>query len=686
MEAADHFSSDTDNEETSPLLRGSADRRNGEITYDTNTNGSDIQSSATLERPEDYTSRWRSIRLMYLVMFLGSVTFTITMSSLWPFLQVLNPAASTSFLGWVVAAYSLGQLVASPCFGGWANLRSSSREPLTVSLMLTILSNVFYMYLESLPFHRDYFMILARGLIGFSAGNVAVVRSYVAGTTTVQERTACMANLSIFQAMGFILGPVIQAALVPISYPGPVHNVYFHLSMYTAPALLAACVATISLILLIFMFKEHRVYDDDVRSVLQNASTDIESSQNGDALSDSLKQLKYKPDYVAVFCIIFLFYGVLFMFTVFETIATPLTMDMYAWSKSKATLYQGFILGAAGVLSIIVFMLVKILAKKYNERYLLLGGFTFCLLGYFTLIPWGSQLPPIGIFTINDTVSSSDTIFALSDYVISGNHSRNTALNTHRMSKRSFDSWHPEFIHNFNIPVFGEYNSTYHVKNRDNMYDSHTGIAVDTNNISDIQDKLFLGFNLTTEASASSTTSLITNSTTSLITNSTPSLVTNSTSLITNSTPSLVTNSTASPVTNSTVTPNGCPYQYEWCRHVPVIYLAQFLGGTVLISIGYPVCNMLSYTLYSKVLGPKPQGLWMGWLTASGSLARVLGPIYVSQVYNSFGPQITFGSCCGFIALTIVFYLIVFRRLVPFSFKDESLTQYGGSAQTRHVN
>lgn len=80
------------------------------------------------------------------------------------------------------------------------------------------------------------------------------------------------------------------------------------------------------------------------------------------------------------------------------------------------------------------------------------------------------------------------------------------------------------------------------------------------------------------------------------------------------------------------------------------------------------------------------QGLWMGWLTASGSLARVLGPIYVSQVYNSFGPQITFGSCCGFIALTIVFYLIVFRRVVPFSFKDESLTQYGGSAQTRQMN
>lgn len=39
------------------------------------------------------------------------------------------------------------------------------------------------------------------------AGNVAVVRSYISGATTVKERTSTMANLSIFQAMGFILGP-----------------------------------------------------------------------------------------------------------------------------------------------------------------------------------------------------------------------------------------------------------------------------------------------------------------------------------------------------------------------------------------------------------------------------------------------------------------------------------------------
>ena len=48
------------------------------------------------------------------------------------------------------------------------------------------------------------------------AGNVAVVRSYVAGATSLKERTNAMANMSACQALGFILGPGKDACIVPI--------------------------------------------------------------------------------------------------------------------------------------------------------------------------------------------------------------------------------------------------------------------------------------------------------------------------------------------------------------------------------------------------------------------------------------------------------------------------------------
>lgn len=53
------------------------------------------------------------------------------------------------------------------------------------------------------------------------AGNVAVVRSYVAGATSLKERTSAMANMSACQALGFILGPGKDAYMLFIFYtPG----------------------------------------------------------------------------------------------------------------------------------------------------------------------------------------------------------------------------------------------------------------------------------------------------------------------------------------------------------------------------------------------------------------------------------------------------------------------------------
>jgi len=59
----------------------------------------------------------------------------------------------------------------------------------------------------------------------------------------------------------------------------------------------------------------------------------------------------------------------------------------------------------------------------------------------------------------------------------------------------------------------------------------------------------------------------------------------------------------------------------------------------------------------------------MGLLTASGSLARTLGPVFVSEVYDAYGPRVTFISMIVEVVLTIVGLALVFKRLVPFVMK-----------------
>nr|KAF6481082.1 major facilitator superfamily domain containing 8 [Molossus molossus] len=427
-------------------------------------------------------------------MFLSSVGFSIVVMSIWPYLQKIDKTADTSFLGWVIASFSLGQMVASPVFGFWSNYRPR-KEPLIVSIFISVAANCLYAYVHVPASHNKYYMLVARGLVGFGAGNVAVVRSYIAGATTLQERTSSMADTSACQALGFILGP------------------------------------------------EHRV-DDSGR---QCKSVNFE-----EANTDEVQVPQGSIDQVAVVTTNVLFFVVLFIFALFETILTPLTMDMYAWTREQAVLYDGIILAALGVEAVIIFMGVKLLSKKIGERAILLGGLVIVWAGFFILLPWGNQYPKI--------------------------------------------QW--EDLHNNSIPntTFGE----------------------------------------------------------------------------------IITTLWRSPRENHSEEPTGCPVGQAWCLYTPVVHLAQFLTSAVLIGIGYPSCNVMSYTIYSKILGPKPQGVYMGWLTASGSAARILGPVFISQVYTSWGPRWAFSLVCGTVVLTVTLLGVTYRRLVAFSVRHGGIQESPG--------
>lgn len=46
------------------------------------------------------------------------------------------------------------------------------------------------------------------------------------------------------------------------------------------------------------------------------------------------------------------------------SISTPLSMDMFAWTRKQAVLYNGIILAAIGFESVIVFLAVKVISVR----------------------------------------------------------------------------------------------------------------------------------------------------------------------------------------------------------------------------------------------------------------------------------------------------------------------------------
>jgi len=57
----------------------------------------------------------------------------------------------------------------------------------------------------------------------------------------------------------------------------------------------------------------------------------------------------------------------------------------------------------------------------------------------------------------------------------------------------------------------------------------------------------------------------------------------------------------------------------------------------------------------------------MGWLTGVGSFARVVGPIYVTAVFEYGGIRWTSTSICILLSITMLVFVLFWRRLVPYN-------------------
>lgn len=83
----------------------------------------------------------------------------------------------------------------------------------------------------------------------------------------------------------------------------------------------------------------------------------------------------------------------------------------------------------------------------------------------------------------------------------------------------------------------------------------------------------------------------------------------------------------------------GCPLSQQWCAGEGKIFFFQFILGNALENVGYAIAITLTMTIFSQVLGSKKQGTWMGFLTAFGSLARITSPVFITFLYEQYGPR-----------------------------------------------
>lgn len=75
------------------------------------------------------------------------------------------------FIGYIIAANPLAQMIASPLFGWWSNRIRSTRVPLIVTMVIFAIASAMYATISLFPSERKYWMIVSRLLVGVSSGN-----------------------------------------------------------------------------------------------------------------------------------------------------------------------------------------------------------------------------------------------------------------------------------------------------------------------------------------------------------------------------------------------------------------------------------------------------------------------------------------------------------------------------------
>jgi len=104
---------------------------------------------------------------------------------------------------------------------------------------------------------------------------------------------------------------------------------------------------------------------------------------------------------------------------------------------------------------------------------------------------------------------------------------------------------------------------------------------------------------------------------------------------------------------------------FDW--HAQFITKPRFWIGVSFCSASYATSVAVLISVYSKVLENLDQGMMMGWLSSSGSLARIVGPVVASNAlqYGGSSGFVVFILMISFMGVTTLVVIASYKVLIP---------------------
>lgn len=156
---------------------------------------------------------------LFLVVFFGYVGFSLAFPIFSPmfldpthkfFPADLSMRMRTTLLGFVLAAYPLGQFFGLPLLGQLSDCYGR-KKVLSLSLIVS-----FFAYIGSaigILIHSYWVLIISRFICGYAEGNFSIAQATVADICTGYQRIKKFGVINMAASLGFVFGPIIGGKL-----------------------------------------------------------------------------------------------------------------------------------------------------------------------------------------------------------------------------------------------------------------------------------------------------------------------------------------------------------------------------------------------------------------------------------------------------------------------------------------
>ncbi|KAM4771344.1 major facilitator superfamily domain-containing protein 8-like [Rhinophrynus dorsalis] len=177
------------------------------------------------------------------IFLLSGIEYAVILPTVWMYLQSLG--AQPFFLGLVLSAFSLTELLASPIFGHWSDRTGQTKSVILLSNCFEIAGN--FMYFVGIS---KWFLLGSRLVAGVGSGSGSSIFGYLTRSSSSKERIPVFAMAMACRQAGLLIGPAFNIFLRYSNFQlGP-----FHVNKFSAPGLFMCALWTLMQLMVLFMF------------------------------------------------------------------------------------------------------------------------------------------------------------------------------------------------------------------------------------------------------------------------------------------------------------------------------------------------------------------------------------------------------------------------------------------------